>query len=112
MNTKISIGKRIKELREKSGLNQEQIALFLGLDQTTVSKCERDERQFSVDSLEKLCDLFGCTMEEFFAADVPVESLSFAFRATSIEIEDLNAISEINRIVLNFKQMKQLLEAE
>jgi hypothetical protein len=35
--------------------------------------------------------------------------LQFAFRATLISNDDLSAISDINKIALNLKQMRQLL---
>ena len=60
MATITDIGFKIKQLREKSKLNQTQLAVFLDVDQSYVSKCEKGERQLSLDSLEKLCNLFDC----------------------------------------------------
>jgi transcriptional regulator with XRE-family HTH domain len=110
MSTGEQIGREVKRLREKAGLNQTQIATFLGLDQTTVSKCESGERQFTVDALEKLCALFGCSMDNLLGQDAHPQTLNFAFRADTIDEGDLDAISDINRIALNIVQMKQLLE--
>ena len=59
------IGKRFNELREKSGFTQSQIAEYLSVDQSYISKCEKNERQFSTDVLEKAAELFGCTMNYF-----------------------------------------------
>ena len=58
-----SIGERFNELRNKSGLTQSQIADFLKVDQSYISKCEKSERQFSIDILEKAAALFGCPIE-------------------------------------------------
>ena len=104
------LGEKLKELREKSGLNQTQISKFLGVDQSYVSMCENDERQFSLDALEKLCSLFGCSIKEIMEAEEQVESLNFAFRSKAIENDDLIAIAEINQIALNIRQMQNLLE--
>jgi transcriptional regulator with XRE-family HTH domain len=111
MTTNVGIGIKVKHLREQSRLNQAQIAKFLGVDQSYISKCEKGERQFNVDLLEKLCDLFGCAMPDLLSTDSLVETLNFAFRADAIEDEDLAAISDINRIALNIREMKKLLEA-
>jgi transcriptional regulator with XRE-family HTH domain len=111
MNTDIVIGNKVKMLREKSALNQTQIAKFLGVDQSYISKCEKGERQFNVDSLEKLCNLFGCMLSDLMNIDQPVTTINFAFRADAIENEDLIAISDINKIALNMIQMRKLLEA-
>jgi transcriptional regulator with XRE-family HTH domain len=104
------IGDRLKTLREKSGLNQAQLAAFLDVDQSFVSKCEKGERHLSVDALEKACCLFGCTLAELSERNDDIKHLQFAFRATSINKDDLAAISDINKIALNLKQMRRLLE--
>ncbi|MDF9410014.1 MAG: anaerobic benzoate catabolism transcriptional regulator [Pelotomaculum sp. PtaB.Bin013] len=104
------IGNRLKTLRERSGLNQAQLAAFLNVDQSYISKCEKGERQLSVDALEKACCLFGCTLDELSDGNDDIKHLQFAFRAASISKDDLAAISDINKIALNLKQMRQLLE--
>jgi transcriptional regulator with XRE-family HTH domain len=105
-----NIGYKVKQFREKLGLNQAQIANFLGVDQSYISKCEKGERQFNVDLLEKLANLFGCEITDLIAVDSSVETLNFAFRADEIDNDDLTAISDINRIALNIREMKKLLE--
>ncbi|NLM09099.1 MAG: helix-turn-helix transcriptional regulator [Clostridiales Family XIII bacterium] len=104
-----TIGNRLKTLRERSGLNQAQLAVFLDVDQSYISKCEKGERQLSVGALEKACCLFGCTLSEISDGDDDINHLQFAFRATLISNDDLSAISDINKIALNLKQMRQLL---
>ncbi|MEQ3346348.1 helix-turn-helix domain-containing protein [Peptoniphilus senegalensis] len=42
-----NVGRNIKNLREKSGLNQRQVAEFLDLDQSMVLKTEKGERNIS-----------------------------------------------------------------
>ena len=59
------IAKRFSELRDRSGFTQGIIAEYLGVDQSYISKCEKGERQFSVDVLDKASELFGCTIEYF-----------------------------------------------
>jgi len=111
MSTPNELGNKVKELRERMGLNQTQIASFLGVDQSYISKCEKGERQFNVDLLEKLCNLFGCSMNDMLNTNLAVETMHIAFRADAIAEADLDAISDINRIALNIKEMKTLLEA-
>jgi transcriptional regulator with XRE-family HTH domain len=58
-----SIGECVKVTREKVGTAQFQIAEYLGVDLSYIDMCEKDQRSFSVDMLEKLgqwnrgCDL-------------------------------------------------------
>ena len=101
---------KIKELREKAGLSQTHIAQFLGMDQSTISKCEKGERQFQVDHLERLGSLFGISLVDLMNEDMSVVPLQIAFRADSMQIEDLNAIADIQKIALNLDQMHALLQ--
>lgn len=107
--TNILIGLKVKELREKAGLNQTQLAQFLEVDQSTLSKCEKGERQFQVDHLERLGSLFGFTLTDLMNEEVLVKPLRIAFRADGMQIEDLAAIADIHRIALNLDLMRTLL---
>lgn len=105
----IFIGQKVKTLREKAGLNQLQIAQFLEVDQSTISKCEKGERQFQVDHLERLGNLFGVSLGDLMNENVSVTPLQIAFRADGMQVEDLNAIADIQKIALNLDQMRNLL---
>jgi transcriptional regulator with XRE-family HTH domain len=59
------IAERIKEFRKNSGLSQANIACFLGVDQSLISKAENGERSLSVEMLEKLAALYGVSMLDF-----------------------------------------------
>jgi transcriptional regulator with XRE-family HTH domain len=103
------IGAKMKRLRETAGLSQQQVADFLEVDQTTISKCENGERRFQTDQLEQLADLFGCAIKNIVSDDI-VTPLHIGFRANSIENEDLVAIADIQKIALNLDLMHSLLE--
>lgn len=47
-------GARLRELRRKAGLSQEDLALEAGLDRTYVSSVERGERNISLQNIVKL----------------------------------------------------------
>ena len=106
------IGKRFCELRKKSGLTQSQIAHFLDVDQSYISKCEKNERQFSVDVLEKAAELFGCTVDCFGNESCEFEQTPMALRAKNITTEDLSSLAALNKIALNLRFMEGLLEGE
>ena len=71
------VGKKVKDLRDQSGLNQSQLAEYLNVDQSYVSKCEKGERQFSADILEKIANLFGCSIEFFTSESSEYCPISF-----------------------------------
>jgi len=105
----INIGSKIKILREKSGFTQKNIADYLNVDQSLISKFEAGERPISADMLEKLAALFGLDMTCFNEAAEDFSPLSFALRAGEITGEDLEAVSAINKIALNSAYMARLL---
>lgn len=107
---KVTIGHKVKGLREMAGLSQAQIAKFLDIDQSTISKCEKGERQFQIDQLERLGNLFGCSLADLVNEEIEARPLCIAFRADSIINEDLVAIADIHKIALNLAQMRSLLE--
>ena len=106
-NSKIS-GKRIKELRENNNFSQSNIAAFLGVDQSLISKIEKDERFLSSDMLDKLAALFG-VHQNAFSADSTEKPLAYALRASDLTADDMNTISAVNKIALNCDFITSLL---
>jgi transcriptional regulator with XRE-family HTH domain len=101
--------KKFKELREYNKLSQSQIAEFLNIDQSYISKFETGERKIGVDILEKTCNLFGCTLKYFEDENEKYTPMSIAFRPNSLQKEDLEAIAEINKIALNMAFMNSII---
>lgn len=107
--TKI-IGGNIKKLRESLGINQSSIAHFLGVDQSLISKVENGERSLSADMLYKLACLFGVSVDTIESETMKISDLSFAFRSKNLSVEDMEAISAVNRIALNSEYMAELMK--
>ena len=63
---KEEVGKRIKELRQKKGLSQEEFAFRCDLDRTYITSLERGKRNVSLTNLEKIAKAFEMTLSEFF----------------------------------------------
>lgn len=106
------VAKRFNELRTRSGFTQSNIAEYLDVDQSYISKCEKGERQFSVGVLQKAAELFGCTMDYFVNESCEFPAIPTALRAKSLNVEDLNTIAAMNKIALNLRFMEDLLEGE
>lgn len=105
----INIGKRIKSMREQTKLRQSQLAAYLGIDQSYLSKIESGERGISVEHLERLAELFGCEINAFESDEIVVHPVRFALRAKEITLEDMNIIATINHLANNSKYMARLL---
>jgi transcriptional regulator with XRE-family HTH domain len=59
----LSIAARIKELRTKKGLTQEAFYNDTGIN---IGRVERAARDFSMTTLEKICNYLDISLEEFF----------------------------------------------
>jgi transcriptional regulator with XRE-family HTH domain len=104
------VSKRFNELRNMNGFTQSQIAEYLQVDQSYISKCEKNEREFSVDILEKAANLFGCSIDYFTNKDSGFAPIPIAFRARGLTSEDLESIATMNKIALNLRYMEELLK--
>ena len=105
-----ALGVRLKELRVKNLITQSQLAEYLGVDQSYISKLESGQRQLSMLSLEKLSHLFGLPVESLLEGEFCLELIPFAMRARHLEPEDLESIAVINRIALNLRDMQRMAE--
>jgi transcriptional regulator with XRE-family HTH domain len=63
----VKIGERIKRLRLINSLTQEELANRADLTKGYISQLENDATSPSIATLKDIVDVFGSTMEEFFA---------------------------------------------
>ena len=56
MNKKELLGKRLRELRKRKGINQEKLAEMIEVDPTTISNIENGKNYPSLINLENLLD--------------------------------------------------------
>ena len=66
MDVKILVGKRVKELRNKLGISQEELADLAELDRTYITSVECCRRNISIVNIEKLATALKVTLKEFF----------------------------------------------
>ena len=104
----VKIGKKIKDLRENSGLTQSNVAQFLSLDQSMIAKIEKGERNISLYLLEKIATLFCCSFKEVLINNDLKPNLTISFRAKDTNSEDLESLSVINKIAINQFEMDEI----
>jgi len=57
-------GNRVRELREKVGISQEELAYKAELHRTYISSIERGAQNISLRNIQKLAKALGVTMKE------------------------------------------------
>lgn len=62
----IEFGKRIKTLRNETGLSQEKFALKIGMDRTYYASVESGKRNISLQNIEKIAKGFGVSISQLF----------------------------------------------
>jgi transcriptional regulator with XRE-family HTH domain len=66
VDVKTLFGQRVRELREKMGISQEEFADRAGLHRTYVGGIERGERNVSLENIVKLARALGRNPGELF----------------------------------------------
>lgn len=110
MNTQRILGSNIRAFREKLGLQQKDLADFLGIKRENISYYETGTRNIPLAHLKKLSNLFGVTLRDLLSEDLTnrMLNIAFAFRADEFKKEDLEIISEFRKIVKNYIRLTKL----
>jgi len=62
-------GSRVRALRQRKGLSQEELAQIAGIDRTYIGGVERGERNLSLLNLKRLADALGVNAKDLFDDD-------------------------------------------
>ena len=99
---------RLKQLRINQGYSQKQVSNYLGIDQSNLSKIERDKRNLNLDLLDKLCLLYNCSPEYILGKSDEYDEPKIAFRVDNKV--DLNVVAKINETMSYLKLLRELNE--
>ncbi|WP_276355690.1 helix-turn-helix domain-containing protein [Cohnella caldifontis] len=69
MDIRAEFGKRVRELRARSGISQEWLAERAGLDRTYISGVERGERNISLLNIDKIAAALNVSIEYMFSSE-------------------------------------------
>lgn len=61
------LGKRIRKLRQQTGLSQEKITLKIGMDRTYFASVEAGKRNIAIVNIKKIADGLDVSLSELFA---------------------------------------------
>jgi len=102
VNIKKQLGTKIKRLRQKCGLTQEQLAEKIDIATRTLCGIENGENFLTSDTLEKILDVLNVSCSELFAFDhlKPQDELIAEI------INDLHSIKDRKKIETIYKLIK------
>ena len=105
----VVIGENAKRARESNGFSQANVADFLKVDQSLISKFEKGDRNLQSDMLERLANLYGYKISDFeHESGVTERRMKAAYRSNGISADDMEAIHDIKRIAMNLFFMADL----
>ena len=61
------LGKRIRKLRQQTGLSQEKFTLKIGMDRTYFASVEAGNRNIAIVNIKKIADGLDVSLSELFA---------------------------------------------
>lgn len=96
-----SIGTQIRKLREEAAMPLRKLAALLDIDQSTLSKIERDERKPNVQMIEQIATQFKTDKNKLLVA--------FYSDVVVYEIQEENSFSEILQVAeakIEYKRTK------
>lgn len=91
------LGKKLKLLRKRRNIRQEDLAEFLNLSKSQISNLESGRRNLSLSQLEKLCDYFKIDISYFLMEETTDSCLELIEKAKVLfESENLTNIQKEN----------------
>ena len=75
------LGKKLKLLRKKRNIRQDDLAEFLNLSKSQISNLESGRRNLSLSQLEKICDYFKIDMSYFLMEETTDSCLELIEKA-------------------------------
>ena len=90
----MAIGANIRRLREQRDIKQQEIAELINMHRSNYSKIENDQREISVNALDKISKFFNVSIDELvhLGDDLP-EEIQVKDKSS---LEQLKLIQELN----------------
>ena len=95
MDVKKELGLKIKRLRQKEGLTQEQFAEKVNVDRRTIARAEDGKHRPSAETMEMIAEAFSVPVSYFFDSSVYKPDVSKSALIFQINSQ-LNVLSKSN----------------
>lgn len=100
MDNKKKLGLKIKELRKRKGLTQEQLAELIDMEQNSISVIESGRNFPTLGTLEKIAQILEVNLSDFFNYDYidDIETIKASTKDIIRKMDD-NQIRQLFRYV-------------
>ncbi len=105
-----TVGKRIREIRIKTGLTQERLAFMAGLSTTSINNIENGQSMIWLISFAKIAEALDVSPDDILRLNTP--SPSMGYHSEFAELLDGCSQFEAESIMKIARQMKQSLNAQ
>ena len=89
------VGRRIKELRIKKGLSQQELGEIVGVTKVSVCGYENGSRVPSLETFEQMAELFGTTTDYLLGREVMIKDSNTREFVGTMSEDDVNLITEL-----------------
>jgi transcriptional regulator with XRE-family HTH domain len=99
-STKLSLGKKIAELRKEKGLSQDELGEKIECDGRQISRWENNKITPSIDILEKISRFFNISLDYLVFEEIPKVPLTFKNNSLITKFEALEELPEEDKKAL------------
>jgi len=99
------------KILENNSFTQEQIADFLHVDQSLISKWKKQERLINAEQFQSLCNMLGHSMSDYLNGNTE-STIKVAFRASKLKDSDIIAIARFNTVFSNLILLGELFDED
>lgn len=104
-----NVSKKLRAVREKLGLSQNQVAETVGISRGKMINIEKGESNIDIALLDCLAHLYGHSLEYFLQDDEEEYEVSLAFRSTTLNEADAFINAWGSRILMNMRNLDEIL---
>jgi len=110
------VGTRIKRMRMRHGISQQQLGDLIGVTKVSVCGYETGTRTPNVETLESIADAFGISIDYLLGREVPIINDENKKYVGSISVDDVMLIQELrhypnlyNKIIKDVKRSVSII---
>lgn len=100
MQKKKLLGLRIKELRKRKGLSQEQLSELINVDPTTISNIENGKNYPTLINLENLTNVLNISFLDVFDFDHKNENADLIEKINILLQQNPNRVEDFYKIIV------------